>query len=288
MRRSSRTLLRSFRVPSKLAGGSHWGAWTPSHPGCCQGKVPLHLVPRCPNLPLLTSMGRGRSFEDYIPPSSTGGRHSRAALMFLVFQPSGELDGGGSSFWIPGSLPPPPPTCVTGTSRDPFLCLRVCQGSGTSRRGWQDAGKMHLGTGIVQAWVITVVCFWCKRCWGGQHPMICLSSQNSYVIFIKFNLEMISVMLGSMGEWDYMFLINLKDAYFKILIHPDSRPYLRIALKGKAYQFKAFCFGLSTAPQVFTRVIALVSEQKRGIPLLLYLDDWLMIAESVPLLLRHC
>ena len=29
----------------------------------------------------------------------------------------------------------------------PVLCLGVCQGSGTSRRSGQDAGKMHLGTG---------------------------------------------------------------------------------------------------------------------------------------------
>ena len=43
------------------------------------------------------------------------------------------------------------------------------------------------------------------------------------------------------------------------------------------------------APQVFTRVFALVSEWThwRGIRLLHYLDDWLVVAESRDLLLHH-
>ena len=46
------------------------------------------------------------------------------------------------------------------------------------------------------------------------------------------------------------------------------------------YQFKALCFGLAIAPQVFTKVFNLVSEWAhiRGIRLLRYLDDWLIIA----------
>ena len=51
---------------------------------------------------------------------------------------------------------------------------------------------------------------------------------------------------------------------------------------GVVYQFKALCFGLSTAPQVFTRVFAAVSAwaHSHGICLLRYLDDWLVLASS--------
>ena len=42
-------------------------------------------------------------------------------------------------------------------------------------------------------------------------------------------------------------------------MHPDSRKFLRFMVGGKVYQFKVLCFGLSTAPQVFTRVMAPVS-----------------------------
>ena len=52
--------------------------------------------------------------------------------------------------------------------------------------------------------------------------------------------------------------------------------------EGTVYQFRALCFGLSTAPQVFTRVFAAVSAwaHSRGIRLLRYLDDWLVLSSS--------
>ena len=48
------------------------------------------------------------------------------------------------------------------------------------------------------------------------------------------------------------------------------------------YQFRALCFGLSTAPLVFTRVFAAVLAwaYSHGIRLLRYLDDWLILASS--------
>ena len=48
------------------------------------------------------------------------------------------------------------------------------------------------------------------------------------------------------------------------------------------YQFKALCFGLSTAPQVFTRVMAPVSAilHSMGIRMRRYLDDWLVQSPS--------
>ena len=57
-----------------------------------------------------------------------------------------------------------------------------------------------------------------------------------------------------------MFLIDLRDAYLQIPIQLDSRLYLRITLEGKIYELKALCFGLTTAPQVLTRVFVLVLE----------------------------
>ena len=85
-----------------------------------------------------------------------------------------------------------------------------------------------------------------------------------------------------------MLSIDRKDAYFQIPAHPESRLYLLFIVLGKVYQSRVPCFGLSTAPQIFTKVFALVSEwaHRRGSRLLRYLDDWLVVAEFVPLLLR--
>ena len=53
--------------------------------------------------------------------------------------------------------------------------------------------------------------------------------------------------------------LDFKVAYLKVPIHPDSRKYLRFIAFSQVYEFKALCFGLSMAPQVFNRVMAPVS-----------------------------
>ena len=79
-----------------------------------------------------------------------------------------------------------------------------------------------------------------------------------------------------------MVSIDLKEAYLQVPVHPDSRKYLRFVAFDQPYQFRALCFSLSMAPQVFTRVITQISTilQRLGIRMRLYLDDWLIQANS--------
>ena len=79
-----------------------------------------------------------------------------------------------------------------------------------------------------------------------------------------------------------MISINLKDTYLQVPVHPNSHCFLRFVADGKVYQFKVLCFGLSTAPQVFTSVMVLVSFMLHdvGILILRYLDSWLVLASS--------
>ena len=124
--------------------------------------------------------------------------------------------------------------------------------------------------------------FLVEKATGGWRPVIDLSPLNKFVVQTPFRMETVASVLGSIKENDFLASIDLKDAYFQIPVHQDSRKYLRVALKGTVYQFKVLCFGLATAPQVFTRVFAVISSwaHSRGIRLLRYLDDWLIIAAS--------
>ena len=65
-------------------------------------------------------------------------------------------------------------------------------------------------------------------------------------------------------------------------MHPESRKFLRFVACGKVYQFQVLCFGFSTAPQVFTPVMApvLAFLHRSGIRLHRYLDNWLIQASS--------
>ena len=88
--------------------------------------------------------------------------------------------------------------------------------------------------------------------------------------------------LNSIRPGDWMISLDLQDAYLQVPVHHDSRRFLRFVLDGKPFQFRVLCFGLTTAPQVFTRIMAPVSAilHKYGVRMLRYLDDWLILASS--------
>lgn len=118
---------------------------------------------------------------------------------------------------------------------------------------------------------------------GGWRPIIDLSPLNKSLQLTDFKMETVASVITAIRAGDFMASIDLQDAYFQIPVHPASRKFLRFMFEGDIFQFKCLCFGLATAPQVFTRVFQLVSEwaHRRSIRLLRYLDDWLIIATSL-------
>ena len=120
--------------------------------------------------------------------------------------------------------------------------------------------------------------FLVEKASGGWRPVIDLSPLNEFIQQTPFRMETLSSVLLAVRENDFLESIDLKDVYFQVPVHPASRKLLRFVSSGKVYQFKALCFGLSTAPQVFTRVFAPVSSWAHA--LLRYLDDWLMLSPS--------
>ena len=123
---------------------------------------------------------------------------------------------------------------------------------------------------------------------GSWRPVIDLSHLNRFVDVSHFQMETIQSVLLSVRQGDWMASIDLKEAYLQVPVHPASRHFLRFVFRGQVYQFKALCFGLSTAPQVFTRVMAPVSAilHSLGIRMRRYLDDWLVQSSSRESLLR--
>ena len=118
--------------------------------------------------------------------------------------------------------------------------------------------------------------------------MIDLSVLNRSVSKTPFKMETLASVLLSVRQGGWMVSLDLKEAYLQVPIHPDSRKFLRFVAFDRVYLFCALCFGLSTAPQVFSRVMAPVSSilHGMGIRLRRYLDDWLIQASSLEDVLR--
>ena len=131
--------------------------------------------------------------------------------------------------------------------------------------------------------------FLVEKATGGWRPVIDLSPLNRFVRQTQFRMETVASVLSSVRGGDFLASIDLRDAYFQIPIHRSSRKWLRFLSGGVVYQFKALCFGLSTAPQVFTKVFAPISvwAHSHGIRLLRYLDDWLILASSEDEIRQH-
>ena len=123
---------------------------------------------------------------------------------------------------------------------------------------------------------------------GSWRQVIDLSHLHRFVDVSPFQMETIQSVLLSVRQGDWMASIDLKEAYLHVPVHPTSHRFLRFMFRDTVYQFKALCFGLSTALQVFTRVMAAVSAilHSMGIRMRRYLDDWLVQSASRESLLR--
>ena len=117
---------------------------------------------------------------------------------------------------------------------------------------------------------------------GLWRPVIDLSLLNRSISKTPFKMETLASVLVSVRQGDWMVSLDLEEAYLQVLVYLDSRKFLRFVAFSRAYQFRALCFGLSTAPQDFTRVMAPVSSILHGLGIRLrrYLDDWLVQASS--------
>ena len=123
---------------------------------------------------------------------------------------------------------------------------------------------------------------------GSWRPVLDVSRLNKFITKTKFSMETIQSVLSFIQQNDWMISMDMKDAYFHVPIHPKSRPYLRFVFNNRVFQFRALCFGLSTAPQVFTCILAPLGKivHLAGFRIVLYLDDWLVIASTKEELLR--
>ena len=68
----------------------------------------------------------------------------------------------------------------------------------------------------------------------------------------------------------------------RLFVHKDSRKVLQFLWRNKCYAFQGLCFGLNTAPRIFTKLLKPVAAflHKRGVRMILYLDDFLILGST--------
>ncbi|XP_073406146.1 uncharacterized protein [Dendrobates tinctorius] len=122
---------------------------------------------------------------------------------------------------------------------------------------------------------------------GTFRTIINLKKLNSFIKNYKFKMESIRSTIKLLFPNCVMAGIDLKDAYYHLPIHNRFQKYLKVAVEVEGrihhFQYAAMPFGLSTAPRIFTKVMAEVMAYLRQKDTLIvpYLDDFLVIGNSV-------
>eukprot|EP00736_Rhodelphis_marinus_P005269 Rmarinus@m.22913 len=110
-----------------------------------------------------------------------------------------------------------------------------------------------------------------------------LRQLNELIPCPHFKMESLADVRHVVRRNDYLTKIDISDAYSHVPIHPSRRRFLRFLWRGVMYEFVAMPFGLNIAPREFTKLLRPVIGflRERGVRCIIYLDDILVVAESM-------
>ena len=87
--------------------------------------------------------------------------------------------------------------------------------------------------------------------------------------------------LDRLRDARYISKIDLRQAYFQVLLEEESRKYTAFAVQGSGlWQFKRLAFGLNNGPATFSRLIDLLFGSECQPHVFRYLDDVLVITKT--------
>ena len=114
-----------------------------------------------------------------------------------------------------------------------------------------------------------------------MRPVLNQRPLNRYLQKNHFKMDTMSKVLNLVKPKDWAISLDLTEAYLHIPLFPKHRKYLevRFCIAGQCFQWKCLCFGPTSAPRVFTKIVSVVAAHLRAqnIRLASYLDDWLAV-----------
>lgn len=113
-------------------------------------------------------------------------------------------------------------------------------------------------------------------------PIVNLKGLNYFLSYEHFKMEGLVTVRGLLRKNDWMVKVDLKDAYLTVPIHPSHHKFLRFLWRDRIFEFNCLTFGLASAPRWFTKIVkvAVAQLRERGLRMVVYLDDILLINES--------
>ncbi|KAK2956078.1 hypothetical protein BLNAU_9055 [Blattamonas nauphoetae] len=157
-----------------------------------------------------------------------------------------------------------------------------CQGderiSGGHSRRTQRGSDQETTNGEVRTWNPTFVV---AKSDGGWRRILDCRTLNQNVVPRHFKMESFSTVAQSITQGCWMCSLDLKHAYLHVAIHKRDQPHFGFLHNGRAYIQQTLCFGLTSAPRQFTKLLRpVIAQFRRAFPIVAYLDDFLVIGKS--------
>jgi len=116
-----------------------------------------------------------------------------------------------------------------------------------------------------------------RKASGGFRLILDCRFPNGFLPHIAFRMENLFTVPLVVEPGDWLFTVDLCDAYYHLSMHDTAKPFLCFEWQSKYYTCNALPFGLSLAPFLFTKLTRPVTSFCRaiGISVVAYLDDFL-------------
>ena len=117
----------------------------------------------------------------------------------------------------------------------------------------------------------------------GSHRLIInMKKLNKFIRKEKFKMLKLKDAFDAIPKGSWACSIDLKEAYLQVPLSRSLRKYVSFSWHGRLYVFRTLCFGLTSAPRLFTKLLRaiVIFARTRGINVLAYLDDLLVFFQS--------
>ena len=96
-------------------------------------------------------------------------------------------------------------------------------------------------------------------------------------------MDTLEVAVNMMRPGCFMALVDLKDVYYTVPIHPSDQKYLKFCFDGVFYKYTCLPNGLASAPRIFTKLLRPVYATLRNMGHLNsgYIDDSYLQGDTV-------
>lgn len=118
---------------------------------------------------------------------------------------------------------------------------------------------------------------------GGHRLCTDFRALNEYVDVPKFQMEGVKQAAELIQRNDHAMLVDLKDCYLTMGVHPAQRRYCRFrSPDGRRWQWKTVSFGMAEAPQICTKLLRPLIKILKGLGIrcLIYIDDLIILHQD--------